>query len=451
MPNARVAAARVLMNLERGRTTLAAETERARAPLLEKRDRALLLELVAGTLRWQRALDVVLGDVARRSVERLDAPVRAVLRLGAYQLLHLDRIPPHAVVNESVEAVRAAGRPKAAGLVNAVLRSIARNHVRDRLPRRPAPTAERSAQLAYLGGTLSHPTWLLERWLDRYGFEATERWCQFNNSPPEITVRSDRGEARDRLLDELSAAGVPANASPFALDAVRLPPGSYGRLPSKLRSRLIIQDEGSQLVARLVQPPPGGKVLDVCAAPGGKTALLAKAMGRTGLLVAADHRPARVALLAATVARHRISAQIIRLDAGRSLPFSPRFDRVLLDAPCSGLGTLRRDPDLKWSRRPEDLPTFAAAQRQMLQHAAEAVADGGELLYATCSSEPEENVDVVEAFLAADSRFALDRAMPSPIAGADDLLHRDGYLITTPFQHGLDAFFAARLVRRRAA
>jgi 16S rRNA (cytosine967-C5)-methyltransferase len=451
MTTVRLAAARVLMSLERGRTTLAAETERARRPIAEARDRALLLELVAGTLRWQRALDLVLGAVARRNVAQLDAPVRAVLRLGAYQLLHLERIPAHAVVHESVDVVRAAGRPKAAGLVNAVLRSIAGNHGRDRLPPRPAAEAGRAAQLTYLGATLSHPSWLVERWLDRYGFEATEQWCQFNNSPPEITVRSARGEPRYALVDDLAAAGARAIPSPFAPEAIRLPAGSYSRLLSKIRSRLSIQDEGSQLIAHAVQAPPGGTVLDVCAAPGGKTIVMATAMENTGLLVAADRRPARVALLAATIARTAMRAQIVRLDATRPLPFPPRFDRVLLDAPCSGLGTLRRDPDLKWSRQPEDLEGLANAQRQMLGHAADAVGAGGALVYATCSSEPEENALVVEAFLAAHPEFTLERALPPDAPGSDVLIDSRGYLITTPFQHGLDAFFAARLVRRRGA
>lgn len=451
MTTVRLAAARVLMSVERGKTTLAAETERARQPIAEARDRALFLELVAGTLRWQRELDVVLGDVARRAVDTLDAPVRAVLRLGAYQLLHLERIPAHAIVHESVDVVRAAGSPKAAGLVNAVLRAIARNHVRDRLPPRPLPATGRREQLSYLGAALSHPAWLVERWLERYGFDATERWCQFNNNPPGITLRSARGEPRQALVDALVEAGVSAIGSPFSPTAIRLPPGSFSRLPSKLRSRFIIQDEGSQLIAHAVQPPPGSTVLDLCAAPGGKTVLMAAEMRNTGLLVAADHRKARVALLATTVARAGVRARIVRIDASRPLPFRSAFDRVLLDAPCSGLGTLRRDPDLKWSRQPNDLPTLAAVQRQMLDQAAAAVAAGGTLVYATCSSEPEENAQVVEAFLAKHAEFTLGRALPPDAPGSDDLVDPRGYLITTPFQHGLDAFFAARLVRRRAA
>jgi len=451
MTNARLAAARVLMNLERGRTTLAAETERARQPLADARDRALLLELVAGTLRWQRALDVVVAAAARRAVTGLDAPVRAVLRLGAYQLLHLQRIPPHAVVHESVEVVRAAGQPKAAGLVNAVLRTIARDHTRDRLPQRPAADAGRQAQLAYLETTLSHPGWLVARWLDRYGFDATERWCLFNNAAPEITVRSRTGETPDALLAALAQSGVDATAAPFAPGAIKLPAGSFGRLPFRLRARLLIQDEGSQLVAWTVQTAPGARVLDVCAAPGGKTVLLANAMSGRGMLVAGDRRGSRLRLLAGTIARTKTCASVVALDATRPLPFRAMFDRVLLDAPCTGVGTLRRDPDLKWARRPDDLVVYARAQLEMLRHAADVVAPDGALVYATCSSEPDENIAVVDAFLAADPRFALEPALPPGFPSASDLLDTRGCLVTTPFQHGLDAFFAARLVRRRAA
>jgi 16S rRNA (cytosine967-C5)-methyltransferase len=451
MTDARLAAARVLMNLEGGRTTLAAETERARQPLAEARDRALLLELVAGTLRWLRELDVVVAAAARRGVGGLDAPVRAVLRLGAYQLLHLQRVPPHAVVHESVEVVRAAGQPKAAGLVNAVLRTIARDHTRGRLPARPAGDADRQSQLAYLGTTLSHPDWLIARWLDRYGFDATEQWCLFNNAPPEITVRSRTGEQRDALLALLVQAGADATPAPFAPDAIRLPAGSFGRLPFRMRERLLIQDEGSQLVAWTVQAAPGARVLDVCAAPGGKTVLLAGAMSGRGTLVAGDLRESRLRLLAGMLARTKTRASVIALDATRSLPFTAQFDRVLLDAPCSGLGTLRRDPDLKWSRRPDDLPVYARAQREMLRHAADVVAPDGAIVYATCSSEPEENAAVVDGFLGSDPRFALEPALPPDFPRAAALLDARGCLVTMPFRHGLDAFFAARLVRRRAA
>ena len=247
----------------------------------------------------------------------------------------------------------------------------------------------------------------------------------------------------------MNEAGVLAAPARFAPDAITLPPGGFTRLPSRLRERLVIQDEGSQLVAHVAAPAPGARVLDVCASPGGKTGLMSRMMNAVGLIVAADRRASRLALLAATLRRTNTPALVVALDALRPLPFSQRFDCVLLDAPCSGLGTLRRDPDLKWSRRPEELASFARGQLQMLRNAAEVVAEDGVLVYATCSSEPEENIDVVDAFLESDPRFKLMPALPSASSG--DLHDPRGCLVTTPFQHGLDAFFAARLVRTRGA
>jgi 16S rRNA (cytosine967-C5)-methyltransferase len=447
MTTARLAAARALVAVERGRTTLAAEVERGRADL-DARDRAFLLELVAGTLRWQQELDACLQTVSREPIAALDAGVRATLRAAAYQLRHLERVPAHAIVHESVEVVRQLGHERAAGFVNAVLRSLTRRKTVP-LPSRPASARDREAALQYLTVTLSHPDWLVDRWLTRYGFEAAERWCQFNNAPPELAVRAPGGDSAGELIALLEASGATAQPAGFVRAAVRLAPGSLGRLPAEVRARLVVQEEASQLVAHTLGARPGDLVLDLCAAPGGKTALLSADMDRRGLLVASDVRRGRVELLEATLRRLGVAAPVVALDATRGLPFGPVFDRVLLDAPCSGLGVLRRDPDLKWSRRPDDLPAFARAQEQMLGQAAAVVRPGGLLLYATCSSEPEENEQVVERFLNARTDYALIPVVPGPrVDQGERLRDAAGYLRTLPFLHGLDAFFAAALRRK---
>jgi len=448
----RLAAARVLQRLEYGGTTLAAELHRARRDLDDPRDRALLLEVCSGTLRWRNALDAVIVHVTGRSIETLDPPVRAVLRVGAYQLLHLERTPAHAVVHESVDLVRALGVPRAAGFVNGSLRAIARDEGRAPLPERPAPGAGRTAQLAYLSVTLSHPQWLVARWLERYGFEATEAWCRFNNTPPAPTIRLESQDEARALIDRLSAEGVAASAARFVTTAVRLPPGALGRLPEPLRRILPVQDEGSQLVALAVGPQLGDRVLDVCAAPGGKTAILARLLGGTGLLVAGDRRLKRLALLQATLAGAGLRLPLLALDARGALPFGPVFDRVLLDAPCSGLGTLSRDPDLKWSRTEADIEAYASAQDAMLDTAACVVRPGGRLVYATCSSEPDENEEVVRRFLARTSHFSqVPVSLPSPVAHRDELIDATGCLATRPPVHGLDGFYATVLARSRSA
>lgn len=449
MIGARIAAVRALVAVDRGQTTLADELERARLDLTDRRDKGLLFEITAGVLRWQRALDAVLSRSSARPIDALDPAVRAILRAGAYQLRHLDRVPPHAVVNESVEATRLAGQKRATGFVNAVLRDVLRRRGSDGLPPRPADAGDRAGWLAYLSITLSHPEWLVARWLDRYGPEAAERWCQFNNTPPRVTLRLRRGVDREGVLSRLADAGVPAEAATFSARAIHVLPGGTSRLPPDIREASVIQEEGSQLVGQVAAGCGGARLLDLCASPGGKTMLVAESEPAPHQIIACDLRPTRVALLRATLQRAALPVGIVRLDAGAALPFADVFETVLLDAPCSGLGTLRRDPDLKWSRRAEDLSRLAEAERALLARAATAVRPGGALVYATCSSEPEENQEVVAAFLDRHPEFeSVPVSFPPVVTGGDRLVDDAGRLQTLPFRHDLDAFFAAVLRRR---
>ena len=434
MSSARAAALQVLLAIERGHTTLAAELDRAHRDLDDDRDRALLVELTTGTLRWQAALDHLLSQRSKRAIARLDPPVRAALRLGAYQLEHLDRVPAHAAVDESVRLVRTRVGESATGFVNAVLRSLQRDRAALRLPANPGASGSRDDQLRFLTVTLSHPAWLVTRWLDRWGFDATVSWCEFNNQTPAIAIRPRRGLSREDLLQMLRAANIDAVTSPRVSTALRLPAGALGGIPSSLREQFVVQDEGSQLVALHADARAGERVLDLCASPGGKTTMLKEMVGDKGTVVSCDFRPARVALLKRTLTAQRVAAPIARLDATLPLPFLDTFDRVLLDAPCSGLGTIRRDPDVKWSRHPEDLERFASEQLRMLSNAAEAVTSGGALVYATCSSEPDEDEDVVARFRETRQDFSLGFEMR-----------------TLPFRDALDAYYTAVLVRHRAA
>ena len=451
MTRVRLAAARALARIDRGGVTMAAAVDQVRRLLDDARDRALLLELVGGTLRWRGELDALIEQAARRPVASLDAPVRAVLRLSAYQLRHLERVPPHAIVSEAVDVARAMGAARAAGLVNAVLRAMARQASSLTLPARPARDAPRDAQVAYLSTTMSHPAWLVERWLDRLPFDEVARWCEHNNASPPTTVRASGVRLEDARA-ALAAAGVAAEPARYVTGALRLPRGALGALPPRVRELLVVQDEGAQLVALACDARPGERALDLCAAPGGKTLLLARAIAPGGEIVAADRRQARVALLAERLAAAGTGAPIVRLDATRPLPLRPVFDLVLLDAPCSGLGTISRDPDVRWARAPADLDTFAATQRTMLREAAAVVRPGGRLVYATCSSEPEENTEVVDGFLGERHDFALRPVtFSAEVARPSDLVDARGCLRTLPPRHGIDAYFAAVLARREAA
>ncbi len=436
MNAARLAAARALLALERGRTTLTAELERERPDIADARDRALFMEITAGVVRWRAELDHCIAFFSRRPVTELMPEVLATIRCGAYQLLHLDRVPPHAAVSEAVDVVRALGKPNAAGLVNAVLRKFTGQAARRPLPTRPGPGATRDAALEFLSVTLSHPRWLVARWYDRFGLEQTERWCEFNNSPPVVTVRP--------LVGAAAADWPPARFVPGAFE---LPAGTLGRLDPAVRETLIVQDEGSLLVAFAAGVRPGDRVLDVCAAPGGKTLVFSEAAGPRGQVIASDVRPARVHLLRSTIDRAGLDISVLAGNAETGLPFGPVFDRVIVDAPCSGLGTLRRDPDIRWSRDEHELQGFAERQGRMLDEAARTVRPGGHLIYATCSSEPDENVSVVRAFLGRTQAFRV-----APVDSVDPrFVSEDGFLETLPPRDGLDAFFAAKLVRSEPA
>jgi 16S rRNA (cytosine967-C5)-methyltransferase len=448
--DARLAATRILIALEAGDTTLSHEIERARRAVADDRDRGLLVEVAHGTLRWRNAIDAVLASCMTRRIDQLTPATRAILRVAAYQLLYLDRVPDHAVLDDSVELTRVLRDAHASGFVNAVLRAVTRARAKSPLPARPGPGASTGTQVRYLSLTLSHPEWLVRRWLDRFGFEAAEAWCTFNNQSPPVTVRVDGNV--DAIVDEARAAGAEVSPARWVARAITLAPGAFGRLPAGMRDTLFVQDEASQIVAEAAAHEATGRVLDVCAAPGGKTIILASALAGRGTVTASDRRPSRVRLLRSLIARARVPVQVLAVDAARGLPFGDRFDRVLLDAPCSGLGTVRRDPDVKWARTAPDLERLAAQQRRMIVEAARVVRPGGDLIYATCSSEPDENDDVVRWFLSTTASFAPAPLAPGPgVHDAGALLEPDGVLRTLPFRHGLDAFFAARLVRRRDA
>ena len=439
---ARVAAYEVLRAVNSGRADLPSALARARTGLPDERDRALAGEIAAGTLRWQGAFDCVLAVFAKRPLDRLDPEVVEVLRLTLFQLLHLDRVPASAAVNDAVHLVRKLGKSSAAPFVNALLRRASRERARLPLPLRADGDPDR--QLDYLQKTMSHPRWLVERWRDRYGFEAADAWCRFNNSPAHLTIWANRlRNTREELAGRLQAAGVETEPARFAPDGLIARSGNPLLVPLE-PGLFAVQDEASQLVAVVAGAKPGERVLDACAAPGGKTTAMAADMGDRGLVISSDVRARRVRLLAETVrASGARCVRVVQADAAQGLPFDAVFDLVLIDAPCSGLGTLRRDPDIKWRRSPEEFPALASVQLRILTGAASVVRPGGRLLYSTCSSEPEENDEVVGRFLAEHPQF---RRVDLEFPAAPSLIE-DGVLRTLPFRDGLEAFFAASLVK----
>lgn len=445
---ARIAALHALRAVAGQRADLPSALALSRERLSDDRDRALAAEIVTGALRWQRSLDYLIEHFAGRRLSKIDGDILLILRLSLYQLLHLDRVPASAVVDDAVNLARYARKTSAAAFVNALLRTVLRQRHRLPLPPRPASAADRDAALAYLGITHSHPAWLVARWLDRYGLEAAERWVQFNNATPRLTLRVNTLAARrDAVAAALAAAGIETEPTTYAPDGLIVTAGNP--LRTSAGGSYLVQDEASQLVTLAVAARPEERVLDLCASPGGKTVAMAADMRDTGVLVACDVRSRRVALLRETTrASGAARIHLVHVGASGHLPLAPVFDRVLLDAPCSGLGTIRRDPDIRWRRHEHDLGVFARDQLALLQRAAEVVSPGGRLVYATCSSEPEENEDVIDAFLSARDDYAVIDLRTAGASPPAPLIDSRGMLRTLPFAHGLEAFFAAALVRR---
>jgi 16S rRNA (cytosine967-C5)-methyltransferase len=421
---ARRIALEVLLDADGPGGTLADRLAAGDAESLDTRDRAFLHELVLGTLRRRGALDAALAPLLTTSLDRLDPPVRAALRLGAHQILNL-RVPDRAAVSESVESVRERA-PRATGLVNAVLRRL----VREGAPPERDPRADPMGWLTSAG---SLPAWLAERWVARIGADvAVARARAFLADPPAVyRLNPRRPEAAER-----AAVLEPA---PLVV------PGAWraraGR-PADLAAEGLIhlQDEGSQLVAHLAARP--GRFLDACAAPGGKAMLVGDRLGADVRVVAAERSLTRLRTLEALRLRWGASnVHAIGSDALRP-PFATTFDAVLLDAPCSGLGTIGRHPDIRWRVGPADLERQAKRQRALLASVAALVGRGGRLVYATCSSEPEENEDVVVSFMAEHPEFHV-APLPDWAAGFAD----GPFARTRPEDRGGDAFFAAVLER----
>jgi 16S rRNA (cytosine967-C5)-methyltransferase len=432
---ARTAAYEVLRAVHTDRADLGSALARQRERLGDERDRALAGEIATGTLRWRAACDHLVAAFSARPLAKLDPEVLDVLRLSIFQLLHLDRVPASAVVKDAVDMTGRVGKRSAGGMVNAILRRISREREHLPFPIRPQSDTDHDAWLEYLSVTWSHPAWLVRRWISRHGVQATEAWVRFNNTPPALTLRVNTLKTtREACRARLEREGVTTEEGRHGRACLSVRTGNPLGTPAYADGWCVVQDEASQLVGEFAAAQPGECVLDACASPGGKTITMAAGQAGRGLLVAADVRDRRVRLLRETVRRSgAANVRILQADVTVPLPFSTAFDRVLLDAPCSGLGTVRRDPDIKWRRREEGLGELARMQGAMLDHAAGATKPGGKLIYATCSSEPEENDEVVQNFLARHTGWTQDGTP----------------LRTLPFRDDLEAFFAAMLVRTK--
>jgi 16S rRNA (cytosine967-C5)-methyltransferase len=425
----------LLLHSALGRSTLSAP------------DRAFATDLVYGTLRWRGKIDYYLSHFVDQDLAKLEPLVASTLQLGAYQLLCTERVPVSAAVDQSVRCIRAAGANRATGLVNAVLRRLALEHDKIVLP------SVQDDPIAHLTHALSLPRWLAERWIECFGVESAVELAKACNEPPPLTIRTNRARAdAGELLQDLLENFPNATACRFARDGIVLGrKGNPARDRNFLAGRFTVQDEASQLVVALLDPQPGERVLDLCAAPGGKTTAIAERVGPSGSVVAVDRNTRRLDLVQRAVRRLGLTGiRTVARDATRSLTeLAPEggFDRILVDAPCSGLGTLRRNPDAKWRVKPGDPTRLAEIQRALIGKAASVLRPGGTLVYSTCTVLAEENEEIARHFLNGPRDFAPipKDAVPEEVKTVTD---PDGVLRTFPHIHDTDGFFAARFERK---
>ena len=370
---------------------------------LDDRDRRLLTELVYGTLRWRGRLDAELKTLTRRPLEKTDPFLRNLLRLSLYQLRFLDKIPAYAIINEAVALAKARERARAGGFVNAVLRSA----LRDKWEL-PAPDPK-PASLAAFAEYWSHPVWLVKKWLEMFGAEETTALLKASNQPAPLILRANalKGTSEE-LFNLFRRHGIEAAPAPWSPQGIILQSRSLvGQLPGFDSGHFQVQGEASQLVAFLLGPQPGERVLDACAAPGGKTTHIAELMGDIGEVTATDISTTGLKKIAENAGRLGLRS-IKTMAADFDKPFQQRarepYDRVLVDAPCSGLGTLRSHPEIKWQRSEKDIARLAQLQRRLLTRAASLLRPRGTLVYSTCTLTREENENVIEDFLANHQR-----------------------------------------------
>lgn len=451
---ARAAAFEILLKVERESSYAGDMLHSQRFAKLSSNDHGLATELVMGVLRWQGLLDRTLAVASSQKLEKLDGEVLIALRLGVYQLQFLSRVPARAAIFESVELVKAARKKSAASFVNAILRKVG-GGARDAasLPSPQAVPADAFAAIRNasdpiaLANAASHPEWLVKRWAGAYGLAVAKQICLHDQNPPATSIHI----YDDRSLAELAASGIQLAPGHLLSSARTVIAGDVAGTPACRQGRIAIQDEASQLVALLVGR--GESILDCCAAPGGKTSLLAH-RNPSSTVIAAELHPHRARLLHSLA--HAPNIQVVAADA-RQLPFLKAFDRILVDVPCSGTGTLARNPEIKWRLRIDDLSDLQSRQIAILNSALGRLAAGGRLVYSTCSLEREENEAVVEAALAgspqfsvADCREELERLRQSgDLCAADlDSLLAGLYLRTIPGVHPCDGFFGCIIERQ---
>ena len=453
--NARKVALECLLTLSHSSASIASVVDSAyERYAINGRERRFINGLVYGVIRWQRQLDWVLDQFINPRFQ-VNARHRNILRLGAFQLLHLDGIPAHAAIFETVQLatshLRQNKRRKTAGFINAVLRAVQREGATLNYPPLDTNPTE------HIAFSLSYPTWLVKRWLETRGVSWTLAFCRASNQIAPLALRVNTLlTKREEICQSLKASGIPATASKITPDGITLEnraitafdAAGEGTLKDILnREDVYVQDESAMLVAHLLSPEDAAYIVDLCAAPGGKTTHLAHLMGNAGKIVAVDVSAEKIALLERNCRRvgaRNVETQV--MDGTKAdLGFIKTADAVLIDAPCSGFGTLRRHPDIRWNKTLKQIHALSEIQYNLLKNAAKHIKPGGVLVYSTCSTEPIENEEVIQRFLTDFPMYAVENAKDFLPDVLPSVITSQGFVQTFPHEHGIDGAFAARL------
>lgn len=403
-------------------------------------DKALLFEIVHGVTRWEGRIDWILTGFYKGQFSKAIPNVKNALRVALYQILFLEKVPDYAAVNEAVEFVKKLQGQAAADLTNAILRNIIRNKEGIRYPN---PEEDVNA---YLSAYFSHPTWLVKRWLARFGKDDTEKLLIANNNKPSLTIRINNLVTNPTEMKSLlNSVELKSSEGKYLKEFIRM--NALTNITDWeyfTKGYFSVQDESTGFPIKLLSVSPGMRVLDLCAAPGGKTAFIADEMKNTGEIVALDKFESRLKILEKNLTRLKVSNVTTKTIDALDYEDETGFDRVLIDAPCSGLGTLTKKPDLKWKRDLGDIRKIVNIQYDLLKKGASLVKESGFLVYSTCTIEPEENFELIKKFLAENSNFSLvDAGSQLP----KNIVDENGCVATFPHIHGIDGAFAAKLVR----
>ncbi len=403
-------------------------------------DKSLLFEIVHGVTRWLGRIDWILNGFYKGQFSKCIPNVKNAMRVALYQILFLDKIPEYAAVNEAVDFVKKLQGQKPADLTNAVLRNIIRN--KDSI-RYPEPEEDLAV---YFSAYYSHPTWLVKRWINRYGKEQTEKLLIANNVKPSLTLRVNTlVTTPEELKSLLNSVELKFSDGKYIPEFIRMSAlSNITDWEYFHKGYFSVQDESTGFPIKLLDVKPGMRVLDLCAAPGGKTAFISDVMNNTGEVVALDRYESRLKILIKNLDRLKVTNVIRKVIDANDYEDAEGFDRVLVDAPCSGLGTLTKKPDLKWKRDLGDIRKIVNIQYDLLKKGASLLKPSGFIVYSTCTIEPEENFEIVKKFLLENANFSLVNAGQEFVK---ELIDENGCVTTLPHIHGIDGSFAAKLIR----